>query len=87
MPKKKESVAKKQILIKPESTSLTDLFRVSKRSDSSILIQFMSDLPDMMVENHRTVTSGGGAKKLIDVLCTLTSHYPVKPKKKTHKIP
>jgi len=64
-------------------TSFTDHVVIAKALDGSILLRLISDIPDLRIENHRTVMKESLAKKLIDILCQLTKHYPQKPKKMT----
>ena len=45
----------------------------------------ISELPGLMIENHRTVLNPDVAKRLIDILCDLTGHYPKKPQKRAPK--
>lgn len=73
------------LTISDTPTSFTDNIIIGKASDGSILMRFISDIPDLKIENHRTVIREGLAKKLIDILCNQTEYYPQKPKKKTAK--
>lgn len=64
-------------------TSFSDNIMIAKASDGSILIRFISDIPDLKIENHRTIIRHNLAKKMIDILCDKTEYYPTKPKTKT----
>ena len=74
---------------KPESTysntptSYTDMVNIAISSDGFVLLRFFSAIPDLIIENHRTILKPDVAKSLIDMLCELTGYYPQKPRRKT----
>ncbi len=80
-----ESNDKPKLIHSNTPTSFTDEVLLAIETDGLILMQLISDIPDLMIENHRTVLKPDVAKSLIDTLCNLTGHYPQKPRKKTPK--
>jgi len=70
----------KETIYSQSPTTVTDGVKVAHRSDGSFLIQFLSDIPEHFIEQHRTVMSHEGVTKLIDVLTMLANYYPDKPK-------
>lgn len=78
---KKEEVAKaKEVFASQTPTSYSDIVRTSMRGDRSVMMQFLSDTPEFLMENHRTVINPNLVNKLIDNLCLITDYYPVKMK-------
>lgn len=69
-----------KLLVKQESTSMSDIVRANLRSNNTFLLQFISDVGEFQVENHRTVLIKETTIKLIDILCGISNHYPEKPK-------
>ena len=84
-----ESNDKPKIIHSNTPTSFTDEIilgiETNGETDNLILMRLISAIPDLMIENHRTVLKLSAAKSLIDVLCDITGHYPQKPRKKTPK--
>lgn len=66
-------------------TSFTDSINMALSADGFVLLRFLSVLPDLIIENHRTMLKPDAAKALIDMLCKTTGHYPQKPRKKPPK--
>lgn len=82
MSDKKKEQNSVTITIDASATSSTDIVYISTRSDNSILMRFLSMLPEAGVENHRTVINGDTAKSLAKLLCDATGYYPKKASKK-----
>lgn len=60
-------------------TVFSDIVNIGTRStDDVILIQFMSHLPDLLLENFRTMMTKEDAKNLVDNLTEMLNYYPVK---------
>jgi hypothetical protein len=62
------------------ATAFTDNIKVAVRMDGIVFLQFVSETPDITVENFRTMMTKDSIKAFIDVLVKATDHYPVKPK-------
>jgi hypothetical protein len=45
-------------------TSFTDRARIACRTDGTILLSMLSEIPDAVIENHRTAMSISTAKKI-----------------------
>ncbi len=67
-------------------TSYSDYIQVaSNKKDGNLILQLISILPDVLIENHRTVLDSGFIKHFIDILCEIIDYYPQKPKPKKKK--
>lgn len=80
-----ESNDKPKLIHSNTPTSFTDQVLLAIATDGFVLMRFFSAVPDLTIENHRTVLKPDVAKSLIDTLCNLTGHYPKKPRKPTPK--
>ncbi len=78
-----ELIAKSELMHSNTPTSYTDMVNIGVASDGFVLMRFLSIIPDLIVENHRTMLKSDVAKSLIDTLCKTTGYYPRKPRKKT----
>lgn len=75
----------KEIKYTQTPTSMTDTIKIGVRTNESILLQFLSDTPDFLFENHRTIIHREIAIQLVNLLCNATNHYPKEPKPKKKK--
>lgn len=82
MTEKKEPNTELRLIIKPESTSHTDMVKTILRADGSVLAQFISVVDNLQLENHRTVFPKKIVESFIDNLCKMMNYYPAKPKTK-----
>jgi len=64
-------------------TSYTDMVNIGVASDGFVLMRFLSVIPDLIIENHRTILKPDVAKSLINILCKSIGYYPRKPRRKT----
>ena len=60
-------------------TSFSDLVRIALRSDETILLAFISVVPEVHIENHRTVLTKKATTSMVDNLCKMLNYYPEKP--------
>ncbi len=74
-----------KLIVSNTPTSITDRVIVAVASDGTVLMRFISAIPDLTIENHRTVLRADVAKSLINTMCMTTGYYPQKPKKKAPK--
>ncbi len=59
-------------------TMHTDGVNIGLRSDDTLLLQFLSDTPDGLIENVRTIMTKEAAISLLDSLANILGHFPVK---------
>jgi hypothetical protein len=59
-----------------QPTSFSDGVNIAGRSDEGILLQFVSETPDSLIENHRTVMARDGAIELLKNLCYVLKYFP-----------
>ncbi len=76
--KKKE----KEIKYIQYPTSISDIVKIAPRKDGTILLQFLSETPDFLFENHRTLIMQDIAIQLVDLLSDATNYHPEKPQPK-----
>jgi hypothetical protein len=63
------------------ATLFADAAKVSHRRDGLTLIQFMSSIPNVTIEQSRVMMTDAHAKKIVDVLCESLDYYPTKTEK------
>lgn len=80
-----ESKDQPELMHSNTPTSFTDRVNIGIATDGFVLMQFLSVIPDLIIENHRTILKPDVANNLIDILCKLTGYYPRKPRRKTPK--
>jgi hypothetical protein len=60
-------------------TTYSDAVSIAARStDSMVLLQFVSFLPNRVFENHRTMMTKDDLKAVVDDLAEMLDYYPVK---------
>ncbi|WP_027360576.1 hypothetical protein [Desulforegula conservatrix] len=59
-------------------TAFTDGVNIACRVDGSLLLQFISQTPDVWLENFRTVMGKEEIIELINDLASAIDYYPVK---------
>ena len=79
----KKSDDKLELIPSNTPTSFTDRVIVAQETDGLILMRFISHIPNLIIENHRTIIKPNIVINLINILCRITGHYPSKPRKKT----
>jgi len=80
-----ESKDKSELMYSNTPTSYTDRVNIAISTDGFVLMRFLSVVPDLIIENHRTILKPDVAKRLIDILCKFTGYYPRKPRRKAPK--
>jgi len=66
-------------------TAFTDGVNIACRVDGSLLLQFISQTPDVWIENFRTVMGKEEIIELINDLASAVDYYPVKKEKPQKK--
>lgn len=77
----------KQQIISNSPTTFSDIVHVATRSDDMVFLQFLSDTPNALVENFRTMMQKGQLKKLIDIVSKSIDYYPIKATSTKAKVP
>lgn len=60
-------------------TLFSDRIMITRRNDDMVLFRFMSQVPEMHIEQARLVMTAEHARQVIDILTRLMEHYPQKP--------
>lgn len=61
-----------------QPTLFSDGVNIACRMDGGLLLAFISETPDMYIENFRTVMTKEDIIEFLDNLALATDHYPVK---------
>jgi len=83
------SEKKREAIKMPRNHNLPTLFVdnlfIQGRRDGVFLLSFTAELPEGNAEQTRVMALKEKLLPMIDVLCSMTDHYPEKPKAKPKK--
>lgn len=87
MTKKKEAQDVQQAVELHLNPSLApiwiDNINVGIREDNLLLIRFLANMPEGVIEQSKIMTSNDAVKRFINILCDAVNYYPEFPNKKS----
>ena len=70
---------KRGLMFSNTPTTHTDGVNVAFRDDGNVYMQLVSEMPDALIENHRTMMTARAAKNLVEIMCAGLNYWPEKP--------